>query len=286
MYKEKLDHLFRRAAGDTELIIEHLKQLVHYQNFCVEQQILLQARNNGVDISPETLMQKDRQRILEHDKAISSVCSINSIAKANGCGKIFDFEPHLAEGKISKFEQDDHRVVGIIVADFINEYYNLGLQMSREGLDDTTFYQTKKVSEKEWFGATENTLPKVEYDKTRLDNAPENIKNDIDWEEKQLSALKEVINKNKIVSITLYNGVEMSITKNNDFDVTLRTDKEFTRTSGILRDETNAGFEQTGEKEMSAKDILLNQINEIIKDNGGISYESVKEYHLDKNMER
>lgn len=287
MYREKLDTLFQKAKGLSDDIIENLKQLVRYQNFCIEEQILLQARSNGINIPSGTIEQKDKQRILEHDKAINAIVSINTIAHKNGCQKIFDFEPHPVSGQISKFEQNDHTVAAYIVADFINEYYNLGLEMSRydRAFDDTTFNKVNRIQEKEWFGATEALLPKEEYNEARLDLAPETVKTDVTRIEEQINDLKDIMKSKSEVDITLFNGVEMDIKKNNDYSVTLTSRKDFTDTSGILRPETSAGFEADGPKKMSAKDLLMAQIEEIIKDNGGINNASIQKHKSRDDLE-
>lgn len=282
MYREKLDLVFKKAPNHGEYVIDKLKDLVRYQNFCIEEQILLQARNQGVDIPAETIMNKNKQKVVEHDKAIAAVCAINDIAHRCGCMKVFDFEPHYIEGDLSRYDQNDHAKVAYIVADFVNEYYSLGLEMGKydRALDDTTFAKLKTIKDDEYLGATEYDLPKAEYYEERINTAPEEFNNKIERDNKHLAALEGVLDKTGSVNITLHDGVEMSIIKANDYDVTIKSQKDFKDTSGILRSETIAGFESTGPKEMSAKDLLMAQIKEIIKDNGGISYKSVQEHKL------
>lgn len=285
MYREKLDTLFRRLPNRGDEIIENLKGLVKYQNFVIEEQIIIQARNNGVEIPNETIMQKDRQRIVEHDKAIDVCVNLNQLANRAHMEKIFDFNPTPVVGEISRYDKTDHAKVAYYVADFVNEYYNLGIQLERydKALDSTTYEKINRISEKEWFGATQNYLPEESYDESRLDNAREIIHNRIEREDLHLDTLRDVIDKNPDgVDLVLQNDVSIHIEKNGDYDVTIETKRPLTQTSGILTDEISAGFEKEADNKVKARDILYNQLRSVVKQNGGISHQSVMQHGLDE----
>lgn len=290
MYKEKLDMLFQRASEKQALnVIENLKALVRYQNFCIEEQILFQARNNGISIPDEMIKQKDIERISEHDKVIDACLTINEIARAIGTVKIFDVEPNRAENQIAKYDSTEHAKTAYIVAHFINEYYDLSLEMERYDrvLDSTTFEKTKTIREKEWFGASAFDLPTAEFYPERLNKAVESIHRDVTIQDAQLENFRRILrDQTGQLDMQLKNGVKMTLSKEDGYTVTLETRKPFRNTSGVLTNETTAGFEPQGDNKMCAKDIVFNQLKDIVKQNGGFSYQTCQEYDLDEGIGR
>ncbi len=289
MFKEKLDMLFQKANEKQALnVIENLKVLVRYQNFCIEEQILFQARENGIYISDEIIKQKDLERITQHDKVIDACLTINDIAKGLGVIKIFDVEPKRVENQIARYDATEHAKTAFIVANFINDYYNLNLEMERYDrvLDSTTFEKTKTIKEKDWFGASAFDLPTAEYYPERLDNAVETTHKDVSFQEKQLDNFRKILrDQTGQLNMELRNGVKMTLSKEDGYSVILETKKPFKNTSGVLSNETNAGFEAYGESKMCAKDIVFNQLKDIVKQNGGFSYQTRQEYDLDEGLD-
>lgn len=293
MYREKLNKLFEMVSRSNhkeeimETITANLKTLVRYQNHIIEGVILSQARANGIEIANADIEKNNRERIMLHDKAIDAMVNVNTQAKVLGISPIFDINPNPAKDTMYKYDQNDHVKAAYMVADFINEYYNLGIQFERyDRAIDATTYNKIHISEKEWFEATSFSLPEREYDEEKINNIAEIIKNRISRENLSIEALTEMIKETKEdIFIKLGNDVKLTISPTQDgltHDVMLETKTE--ETYGILTEETSPGFvkDENDPRKQRALELFRNQITAVIKDNGGISHESIKENGLVK----
>jgi len=292
MYKEKLNNLFEKAAktGQTEIsnwIIDSLKALVRYQNHVIEGAILSQARQNGIDIPHAEIEKNNKERIKMHDEAIKGMLRVNKLASGVGAQRIFDITPTpMQNDNLYQYSPDDHMKAAYIVAEFVNEYYDLGLQFERydRAIDETT-YSKASVREQEWFRANEFDLPHREYSMARIDNIQSVTKEKVEKEEKNLENFHELLKSGKSVQVELQNGVKLDV-KNNDgtYDVSVTAKRDFKNTYGILTPETNAGFEQSPDdpKTKVALDMFESQLRDIVKQNGGFSDKTIQDYNLDE----
>lgn len=306
MYCEKFNLLFQRAPEMANAIIDAAKELIQYSNFTIEEQLLIQARDAGCNISNELIQQKNIDKVRMHDNACLACNDINNIALSKGMNKIFDFNleqnPNLNRS-FQRFSPDNHAVVAHYVATFVNEYYNMGtLELGRYGrtLDDITFNKVNKV--KDYDGVTETTLPNVRYEEYKMDTLPLKSQNMSNYNEK--CDIKKLLKENpEGIELTLANGVKLKIEANQEvlqktimdkimgkevppfdfYDVTLETRKRFRDTSNVLMPETIAGFiiNPNDEKQCIGFDIHINQIQEIVKLNNGFSREDYIAYKND-----